>query len=979
MATKNLMVRIGIDMSDLAGAADKAKGHFEKLNAVRKGANDNRRDTLTQELEKAQQQVQKLEADYKRLTGNMGQMSTENGLLRQLKQAQTARDALDKEWGNKDGSLKSNVPDAVLEQYNVLEQRADALYDKIRQVRLDPASTQEAQALRARLEEARQNAQDLQEELDKVGTSSGSTAGAKLLDGLAAAGNAARRAVAGVGSAAKGGLQLAGNGARAAAQAIGGTLKNAAQNAVQGFKTLGDGVSRVAGRIGRLAASALVFNVLSAGFRQAQQGLAALVQSDSQLKASLAGMRGSLLTAFAPLWQTILPMVRAVAAALAQLAGILARIMAALFGTSVGAAQKSASAYNKQASAATGAAGATKKAADEAKKAQREAMDFDVLHKMGKQDSGSDSGGGGAGAEMPDFTANLNKKSPFVDNLLEAINADDWYKVGALVAEKLNGALANIPWDGIRTQAHRIASKIADTLNGFVETLNWNRVGNALGSGLNVAMDFLDTFVQRFHWESLGRGIGNGLESMRQTVDWETAGRLLTDKFKILFELLHGFVTSEFDWRGLGDDVARAINAMWNNVDWAQAAADAGQLIRGILQAASNAVQGVDWGQIGQDVARALKAVDWESIISDVLELVGSLVGGLLGAGFSFFTDLFDGLGDTLDEYFRNVGTMGMEGFYLGLAEMLTDIGTWGYDHIVKPFVDGVKNALGIHSPSTVMAEIGGFTAQGFLNGIRDGWGSVTSWVSSALGNMVQSFTTWKNQLIQNVSEWAGNTGQTVRSWASETGQNLRSWADTAVQSVQSFGSQAKGKVSEAVSGMRQELSGLAGSAYSWGSDFMGNFASAVSAKASSVLESVRNMASNIRSYMHFTVPDRGPLADADTWMPDFMKLLAQGVDKSAPTLMNRVQNVAQQIDSAYSELTQDKTVTLSRRVAVEADPLGVLDNGTGDIITTLRSGFAQMVRAVEDKDMGVYMDGDRVEEIAARSRRKRARMYGEA
>lgn len=71
--------------------------------------------------------------------------------------------------------------------------------------------------------------------------------------------------------------------------------------------------------------------------------------------------------------------------------------------------------------------------------------------------------------------------------------------------------------------------------------------------------------------------------------------------------------------------------------------------------------------------------------------------------------------------------------------------------------------------------------------------------------------------------------------------------------------------------------------------------------------------------------------------------------------------------------------MTMNRRVTVDTDPLGVLDNGTGDIITALRSGFAQMVRAVEDKDMGVYMDGDRVEEIAARSRRKRARMYGEA
>ena len=1098
MATKNLLVRLGVDMSDLEKATDKAKGHFAKLAQVKKSAADGQRDSLTRELERAQQQVQKLEADYKRLTGNMGQAGTENGLLKQLRDVQKARTDLDKEWTNKDGSLKETTPDDVMQQYDVLEKRANELYDKIRRVRLDPASTQQAQELAAKLDEARQNVEQLQQELEKVPNEKGPGVGTAMLDGLAAAGNGARSLFAGIGNAARSGLGLAATGAKNAAAALGSLLKNAAQGGLQKIESLGSGVGRVAKRIASLAASALVFNVLSKGFQQIQQGIAGMVESDSQLKASLAGIQGNLLTAFAPLWQTILPMVRAVAAALAQLAAIIAQVMAALFGTSVGAAQKSAAAYNKQAKAATSSAGATKKAAAEAKKAQREAMDFDVLHKV--KDNDDNSGGGGGGGITPDFSTDLTKTTPFVDQLIDAINADNWYKVGALLADKLNEAMESIPWDKIQQTIHKWALNIADTLNGFVETLDWGLVGSTLGNGLNTALDFMDTFVQNFHWQSLGKGIGDGLESMRQTIDWPTLGRFMTDGLRIAFETLHGFVTSGFNWRGLGDDVATAINSAWNNVDWVQAAGDLGELAKGILEGASNAVQGVDWAKIGQDCAKALKAVDWEGIIDDVFELIGSLIGGVLGAGFSFFTELFDGLDETLNKYFGDVGEKGIDGFYEGIGEMLADVGKWAKEHIVDPFIDGVKAALGIHSPSTVMSDIGKNTIEGFFNGISENWGAVSDWVGEHLGNLIQDFKDWKEETGQKVSEWADNTRETVGTWISDTatnvgswvsnrkqdfadwasntaqtvsgwagtarqtvsdwagntaqdvsnwsqgrqqdfanwkaktgstlsgwastargtisgwssaaagliqnfstnGQNrvqgfanaakgflqsfssqgaatLQNWAGTAVAAVQSFGNRAKDTVSNAVNSMSQTLQGLASSAWNWGLDFMGNFANAVSSKASDLLQNVQNVAKDIRGYMHFTVPDRGPLADADTWMPDFMDLLAEGVDANAPDLVSRVQNVARQINRAYNETAQPDALRISRSVQVNADPLGQIDNGAGDIITTMRSGFAQIVRAVENKDTDVYMDGDKVEDITAKSRRKRARMYGEA
>ena len=47
------------------------------------------------------------------------------------------------------------------------------------------------------------------------------------------------------------------------------------------------------------------------------------------------------------------------------------------------------------------------------------------------------------------------------------------------------------------------------------------------------------------------------------------------------------------------------------------------------------------------------------------------------------------------------------------------------------------------------------------------------------------------------------------------------------------------------------------------------------------VKNAVGDVASTIRSYLHFSVPDVGPLTDYESWMPDFMKGLSKGIEKS--------------------------------------------------------------------------------------------------
>ena len=63
------------------------------------------------------------------------------------------------------------------------------------------------------------------------------------------------------------------------------------------------------------------------------------------------------------------------------------------------------------------------------------------------------------------------------------------------------------------------------------------------------------------------------------------------------------------------------------------------------------------------------------------------------------------------------------------------------------------------------------------------------------------------------------------------------------------------------------------------------------------VRDAASSVASAIRSFLHFSVPDEGPLADFESWMPDFMSGLAKGIDRSKGTVEKAIAQVADLMD----------------------------------------------------------------------------------
>ncbi len=83
-----------------------------------------------------------------------------------------------------------------------------------------------------------------------------------------------------------------------------------------------------------------------------------------------------------------------------------------------------------------------------------------------------------------------------------------------------------------------------------------------------------------------------------------------------------------------------------------------------------------------------------------------------------------------------------MKGLLKGIMDAITGIATWIKEHIFDPFIKGFKEAFGIHSPSTVMAEMGTYIIQGLLEGLN-----------SLIENVIQFFVDLKEKIVTKLTE----------------------------------------------------------------------------------------------------------------------------------------------------------------------------------------------------------------------------------
>lgn len=98
------------------------------------------------------------------------------------------------------------------------------------------------------------------------------------------------------------------------------------------------------------------------------------------------------------------------------------------------------------------------------------------------------------------------------------------------------------------------------------------------------------------------------------------------------------------------------------------------------------------------------------------------------------------------------------------------------------------------------------------------------------------------------------------------------------------------------VNGMNNAISfikRLPAQALQWGRDMVMGIVKGIKGAIGKVGEAVNSVASKIRSVLHFSVPDEGPLTDYESWMPDFIGGMAKGIESNKYRLLDAVHGMA--------------------------------------------------------------------------------------
>lgn len=287
------------------------------------------------------------------------------------------------------------------------------------------------------------------------------------------------------------------------------------QSAAASTSKVSEQMGKFAKRIATIAKKVFIFTLIAKALRAMRSVLLNTINADKQMSASLAQIRGNLLTAFAPIYSFVLPAIRTLLSWLAKLTAVISSVFGAIFGQTASQAQANAKALYQQANA-TSAAG------DAAEKAKRQLSGLDEMNRWESNDS-SGGGSGGGGSAAPDFSgvsqvklpdnvqAGLTKIGEALRSIIESLKRIwDSPVVQFVVKTVLYVAMQRIAW--ILSSVGLVLEGIADILDGNV----WEgikKVGLGLLDLMNPIGGLQDGF--KFLWEKVASGALSAWEGIK--------------------------------------------------------------------------------------------------------------------------------------------------------------------------------------------------------------------------------------------------------------------------------------------------------------------------------------------------------------------------------------------------------------------------------------------------------------------------------
>lgn len=241
---------------------------------------------------------------------------------------------------------------------------------------------------------------------------------------------------------------------------------------------------------------------------------------------------------------------------------------------------------------------------------------------------------------------------------------------------------------------------------------------------------------------------------------------------------------------------------------------------------------------------------------------------------------------------------------------------------------------------------------------IFQNWDEICQWFSKQW----ESFTTWLGDKFESFKNFFINTGKGILNWFKELPSNIMNFVSSLPNKMLNFGKNILNSLISGIKSLLGNLKNVAGDIansvidaikslpskmFNWGKEMIGHLGDGISSMIGWIGEKAGSIADTIASWLHFSVPDQGPLRKVPTWMPDMMQELGDSIDKNLWMMKKPMENLAKTMSydfggSISQALDASNNITVTNPIQIDLDGQPIYKNVVTRITKTqgIRSQF---------------------------------------
>ncbi len=482
--------------------------------------------------------------------------------------------------------------------------------------------------------------------------------------------------------------------------------------------------------------------------------------------------------------------------------------------------------------------------------------------------------------------------------------------VAALVAAFVHLWKTN---DEFKSNIIAIWEQIKNTFTGLTQGIT-DRL-NALGFDFESFTDVL-----KAAWDGLCNLLAPIFEGVFQNISnifSEFTGVLLG-----LLDVLIGLFTG--DWEQCWNGIKGIFTSIWNFV------VNTFHNIMNTLKGIADVVLGwfgTSWNEVWTSI-KDFFVNTWNSIstfFTGIITGIRDFFVNIWTGIYTFFSNIFNAIYTVVSTVFQTIYNTIMtvwNSIYETIAPLL-DAFKYLFETIFQAIHIIISNVMDWISEkiSAIWNAIVSFLTpilEGIKNTFTTIWNAIKSVIDTVLGAIQSVITSVWNAIYGFLSPILNSIKSVVSSVWDSISSKISSIMSTIKSTISSIWDNIRSAVSDKISGIKSTIQngfdaavgyirGLASDAWNWGRDIIQGIIDGIQSAIGWLADCVTNVADTIRDFLHFSVPDKGPLTDYESWMPDFMKGLAEGIDKSKKYVEKAVGGVAKAM-----QLTMDSDLNYS-------------------------------------------------------------------